>query len=341
MTFQIPIILPYGINGALGDCHIRIPIYKLRDLPKHPAAILNVTISIKPGHEYFLRQNIEQYNIDKLSERLLVQYRAALSRPEIQYTLILVINEDVTEIAKAYSAPRDIFTDIIFGLSNYFQSLLLLFGPIRLSPILVDEKNILFFNQQLAYLYNPWQIWFFEKETIDILNDENIFNEVEKSEMNMNITTFSLLKSFLIEWQRPLDINEFVQFVKEYKIDDENIINFSRTLSDVIRLNLSYDYSLIVGLLTAFIEKILKIDSEHTYKFKIKICNLLSCTELSKILAKIYGERSNFFHTAKYKKLNTIYDIMAVYLLLLILRKLLLIDMKQKINSNSFDFCPS
>jgi hypothetical protein len=338
MKFYIPIILPYGIKGILSNYDISVPIYKLRNLPAHPSLALSLSISIKSGHHFFTSGELKQDSCDKLSDRLIQQYCVASSLPQTRYAMVLDVKDDLGEIAKAYSVSSDIFKDIIFGLSVYFQSLFLLFGPIRVAPIIVDEKRTLFFNPKLAYLYNPWQQWFFDKTVLDILGNENIFDQIKKSN-NSDERVFSLIKQYITEWQKSLNIEEFVSFFQKNENKHDEIIFLAHVLSDVARLHPSHDYDLIVGLLVAFIEKLLKINNgENTYKFKIKICNLLNDLKLSKILGKIYTTRSKFFHSAKHNGIETIYDITKIYFLFWVIRKLLIVNMEQGIEVNSFDF---
>jgi hypothetical protein len=94
----------------------------------------------------------------------------------------------------------------------------------------------------------------------------------------------------------------------------------------------------MIGLLTSFIEGLLKINGEHRYKFGIKLSNLFNNPALAPIARKIYDSRSNFAHTGVAKTPNDIFEFIRIEFLLLSIKKIFQHHMSSPIAPDSFDF---
>lgn len=325
----IPINIPFGIDGIKKNSKIfSIDINKLRDLSKHLDSKLEYEILITDYNKDFTKFGKVDHAWIEIPEKLIKHY---LSESQI-FILNIKIHTDISLISKQYSAPGDIYNDIIFNICIYLQAFLNTFGFVKFSPlILIDEQKIIF-NSNIAHLLNPWQSWFCDKSLL-----QTILNSQLKGMIKSEAKYYENLLPHVNNATNKINMNDI------YKIDCKNntvnyISNFGRIISEIIRLHPSYDYSAIIGMLTAYLEGLFKINGENRYKFKIKICNLLKDQEIGPALNAIYDSRSYFFHTAQYRKINNIFEFLNIYFLLVVIRNAITYSLDNEISTNTFDF---
>lgn len=335
MIIYIPIVFPFGTQDWT-EISLSIPLNVLRaNLTRHSDLELSFKVNLESKPPEFVFSYMKKHMVDKkltFDQNFIEHYILGSGSVEIQHALKVEISPQITDIISSYANGGDIYKDILFAVSTYFQSLFVLFGPIKIAPVILDDKGDIFFNYKLSYLPQPWQDWFLDKGTINILLDGSIAKDY------VNPDEYNLLISYVREFAEAYEFEKLSYFLANSAIQHKNISLLSRTLSDVIRLHPSHDLSLMIGLLTAFIEKGLKIDAELNYRFAIKICNFLNEPKLKPMLKKIYSKRSVFFHSAEYRSVGHIFEFGEIYLLILILKRLVLFTHGRTINSDSFDF---
>lgn len=333
---SIPITLPFGLEGDTNKLKLTqytLDINKLRELSMHKGKSLEYSIDIIEGHEKFMQFEELNHSWIKIPRRLIKHYASKHEIGNNCFTLNINVNNDLNSISNEYSAPGDIYHDIIFSLSIFLQAKLNVVGFARLSPLILVDDISLTFNSRLAYMVNPWQDWFCELNTFNILFDESLKNQIDSKAKHYQLILPHVKASVL-----PLNTDKIIIFNKCPIHTTEYILNFGRVLSEIIRLHPSHDYSAIIGMLTAFIEGLLKINGENRYKFKIKISNLLNDPNLGPALNNIYDSRSSFFHSAEYGKINDIFEFLTIDFLLLVIKKIIIYSFSFKIESNAFDF---
>ena len=325
----IPINIPFGINEIKKNSKIfKSEINKLRDLSKHIGLELEYEILITPNNKDFIKFGKVDHAWIEIPEKLINHYT---SGKQI-FILNVKIHTDILSISKEYSAPGDIYNDIIFNLSIYLQAFLNTFGFTCFSPLILINDEKIIFNSKIAYLINPWQNWFCDQSSLKI-----ILNQQLKEMAKLEAKYYENLLPHVVKITNNINIDDL------YKIDYKNntldyILNFGRIISEIIRLHPSHDYSAIIGMLTAYIEGLYKINGENRYKFKIKICNLLKDKNISSALNNIYDSRSYFFHTAQYGKINNIFEFLNIYFLIAVIKGTIIYSIDNEIETSTFDF---
>lgn len=335
IKLSIPIILPFGFEGDIEkfkNAKNSIDINKLRELSKHNGLLLEYNLNLINGHPEFFKFDEIDHAWIKIPNRIINHYISRHDKTDTRYTLDVIIYTDIESISKEYSAPTDICNDIIFSLSIFLHGYFNIFGFIRFSPIILINDISLMFNSRLAYFINPRQDWFCDLDLLKILLSTGLKNQIKSKAKYYELIYPHVKKSI-----KALNLNN-IPICKISSNDVDNILVFSRILSEIMRLHPSYDYSSILGLLTALIEGLLKIEGENRYKFKIKICNLMEDKNLDKALNEIYDSRSSFFHTAKYMDLKDIFQFLPIEFLLIVIKKIINYSIFNKIENSTFDF---
>ena len=334
-NISIPITLPFGLQQDTHDWRSKkfsIDINDLRDLSKHQNAQLDFLLSIKKGHpEFVIFENLDHKGL-LIPPELISQYKDRQAPNDHKFTLEIQIITDIDSISKEYSAPRDIYEDIISSLCLFLNASFNTLTFTRFSPVILDDEKIVF-NEKLAYLVNPWQDWFRSYETLKIILDHNLKNQINPTAKDYDSMLPHVKKSI-----KPLDLNKLSNLADADSRAINYIHRFGRVLSEIIRMHPSHDYSAIVGLLTALIEGFLLINGENRYKFKIRISNLLNDSNLAKTLTNIYDSRSSFFHSGKYSKINDIFHFLTIEFLLVVLKEIIEFQITAEIKDDSFDY---
>ncbi|MBD3359251.1 MAG: hypothetical protein GF365_00885 [Candidatus Buchananbacteria bacterium] len=331
----IPINLPLGLHNDIKDWSskkISIDINSLRDLSKHKSTNLDFLLSIIKGHPEFDKSETLEHKGLLISPELVIQYKDRQAKENHKFTLEIKIITDIELISKQYSAPKDIYEDIIYSLCLFLNASLNTLTFARFSPIIFDDKKVIF-NSKLAYLINPWQDWFRSYDTLQI-----ILNDSLKNQINSTAKNYDLMLPHVKESIKPLDLNKLSDLADVDMRVTNYLHRFGRVLSEIIRMHPSHDYSAIIGLLTALIEGFLLINGENRYKFKIRVSNLLNDNNIGSALTNIYDSRSIFFHSGKYSKIDDIFDFLTIEFLLVILQKIINFQIKTEIKQDSFDY---
>lgn len=336
IKLSVPITLPFGASGSFSELKktkFKILINKFRELTKHNHVFLEYTLSISIGHNPILKFNeIDSAGL-KIPFQIVHHYLSRFEEEKTHFTVDILIDTDIRSISQDYSCPDDILNDIIFSLVIFIHGNLNIVGFARFSPVIVVDDMKIIFNGRLAYLLNPWQDWFCSLSTLKIILNANL-----KDQINSNAKHYKTILPHVEYNIKPLDIDQLISSSKYPSHTIDNIFIFSRILSEIIRMHPSYDYSAIIGLLTALVEGLFKINGENRYKFKIKIANLMNDNSLGKTLNEIYDSRSAFFHTGKFNKLNDIFEEITIEFLLVVIKKAINYSSTREINSETLDF---
>lgn len=335
LNLYIPITMPFWYDGDVDkfrNTKFSIPINQIRELTKHKGYHLEYILDIIHDHNEFLILWDVDHAWINISERVVEHYVYRFNKTET-ITLHIKIKSDIDMIVKEYSASEDIYRDIILGLINYLHGLFNLAWYIRFSPIFKHETKWLLFNVQLAYMINPWQDQFTDVNTLLLLLNLRL-----KIQIKSKNKYYELIHPHVVNALKPLELDVVTNSMNYSFLTQENISIFSRTMSEIVRLNPAHDFSLMIGMLTAMIEWFLKIDGENRYKFKIKISNLLNDQSLGKVLNEIYDLRSSYFHTVKPHKINDIFEFLHIEFLLLVIKKIIIFSISEPIEKNTFDF---
>ncbi len=327
--------LPTGLKTDVKDWRselFKLNINDLRDLPKHKDTTLDFSLSIVKGHPKFnLPNNLDHKGL--LIPRQLVSYYNDRRAPEEhKFTLQVQVDTDIDKISKSYSVPTDIYEDIVFSLCLYLNAALNILTYARISPVILDDEKIIF-NEKLAYLLSPSQDWFNSYETLTILLNYSLKNRI-----NSTAKHYEKILPHVRQSIEPLDLNELSNLSNVNTRVINYIHRFSRVLSEIIRMHPSHDFSAIIGLLTALIEGFLLINGKNRCKFKMKVSNLLNDDKLGCALTNIYDTRSNFFHSAKYKKLTDVFHFLTIEFLLGVIKKIIKYQITSEIKKSSFDY---
>lgn len=334
-NISIPITLPFGLHESIKDWRSKkfnININDLRDLSKHKDTHLEFSLSIIEAHpEFIIFENLDHKGL-LIPPPLIVQYKDRQAPQDHKLTLVIQVVTDIDTISKEYSAPRDIYEDIISSLCLFLNALLNTLTFARFSPVILDDKKVVF-NEKLAYLVNPWQDWFRSYDTLKIVLDHSLKNQI-----NSTAKYYDLMLPHVKASIKPLDLNKLSDLADADNRAINYIHRFGRVLSEIIRMHPSHDYSAIVGLLTALIEGFLLINGENRYKFKIRISNLLNDSNLGSALTNIYDSRSSFFHSGEYSKINDIFHFLTIEFLIVVLKEIIEFQIAYEIKQDSFDY---
>lgn len=312
---------------------VSIPVNVVNDLEKHRGTPLNAKIRIEKGifplvygMEGF--DQLPQHDV-YFSNPTLIQVLAT-ANGEKKWVLVVETEEDIHEMASRHGV--DVKLEMLYSVSLYLQSFLFLFGPIRILPFLFVDNKSLILNRWMFYHRNPWQDWFFQDDILKLLLDESIHAQIGSKEKD-----YHLLKEHVLREAKPFDAAGLRTMQINTKHQD-NLAILARVLSKLIYLNPTYDHSMIVGLLTSFIEGMLKIEGEHSQMFSIKLCNLFQDQNLFQPMKSVYKKRSAFFHSGNYKKLNDVFEFTSIYFLLFAIQKIMKYSILTGINEESFNF---
>lgn len=331
---SIPVVLPYGMASDFGEpIEVLIPVNVVNDLEKHKETPLHAKIRIEKSIFPFMGFEQLPPNDVYFSNLMLISSLAGMADDhEQRYVLVVEVDENIHAMASLYSVVQDVELDMLYSVSLYLQSLLFLFGQIRILPFLFVDNKTLVLNRWMFYHRNPWQDWFFRKDTLKFLMDESIYRQIKSVEKD-----YPLLKEHVSKEIKPFDASGLrtMQINSKHR-DDLSVL--ARVLSKLIYLDPNYDHSMIVGLLTSFIEGMLKIGTEHSHMFSIKISNLFQDPCLFQPMKRTYNTRSSFFHSGEYKKLNDIFEFLPVYFLLFAIQKIMNHSISTGITKESFDF---
>jgi hypothetical protein len=310
-----------------------IPVNVVNDLEKHRGTPLNAKIRIEKGifplvygMEGF--DQLPQHDVYFSDPKLI--HVLATANGEKRWVLVVETKEDIHEMTSRYGV--DVKLDMLYSVSLYLQSLLFLFGPIRILPFLFVDNESLILNRWMFYHRNPWADWFFQDDTLKILLDESIHALIGSKEKD-----YHLLKEHVRREVKPFNAAGLRTMRINTKHQD-NLSILARVLSKLIYLSPTYDHSMIVGLLTSFIEGILKIKTEHSHMLSIKLCNLFQDQNLFKPMKRVYKTRSDFFHSGNYKTLNDVFEYTSIYFLLFAIQKIMNHSILTGIDEESFNF---
>lgn len=341
MSSLIPCIIPFPpVQTVTEKIKFQIPIEFLHpSLSKHKKKQIMVTVDLLTGTHINFPEKLEHCNI-VIPKKILKNISLDKRYTNTQYTIKIEVTKNLEIISKSYSAPGDIQKILLLHIINYVQGLLLLGGPIRLSPLIYnDQNNNYIFNYTTAYLSNPWQMWFCEKTMIDLHLEDDVHSYLLQGQEKEQ-SDYKIYKKHINSLRNPYHWNQIHNLLQGNNSQNlKRYLNeFSRIIAEIRKLHPSDDYSLIHLLFTAFIEKLLGINGENRYRFSIKISNFLNDPTLHKITQKIYDHRSEFAHSTKYKELKTIYDVIGFYFLLNLSIKLLTHISKKDITAESFHY---
>jgi hypothetical protein len=332
----IPITLPFGLLNEIDNWKSKkfiLKINELRELSKHEQTNLEFYLTIKNGHpDYKHIENLE-YNGLIISNFLISHYINSSAQESHKYSIEIDFVTDIQAISKEYfPVSTDIYNDIISSLCLFLNASLNTLTFAKFSPIIFDNDNIVF-QGKLAYLYNPGQDWFRSYEILKIVLDDSL-----KEQINSTAKFYESMLPYVRGSITPLCLNELSNLADLNKNAIKYLHRYGRVLSEIIRMHPSYDYSAIVGLLTALIEGFLLINGENRYKFKIRITNLLNDNSLGTALTKIYDSRSSFFHTGEYEKIKDIFYFLTIDFLLVVLNEIVKFQTHTEIKQETFDY---
>jgi hypothetical protein len=335
----VPITLPFGYKWdleSLKSTEFTIPLSEFLDLPKHRKTNIEYGLEIITNHDEFLVvEDIDHCRIT-IPKRVIDHYIFRNDNRELCVTLKVTIKTDLEDIIKQYSCPSETYHNLLKSLVNYIHAIFNIAWIVRFAPILKLKQTGNLFNAALAHLMNPFQDRYNSESGIKFILQTKSYGSQIGSKLE--VEDYECIFPHVLNNLDGLDINTIVKFYNLPKNLADTVFAYSKILSDIIRIHPSFEYTPIVSLLTAFLEWILKISSEHSYRFRIKIANFLQDTNLVWVLGKIYNWRSSYFHSAKYAKIDNVLPFISIDFLLMIIRKLMNYSIANKIESNTFDF---
>lgn len=329
MKIYCPVSFPFGYDN-INSFEVKVSLNQIvGNLSKHKDENLHLKIDIQKDSNrlFWVSYTNPLKPVTRktdLHSAILEHYAMGHGSFIYDHIVEIEIKEDIGRIANDYSCPDDIKREIYYNILVFLQGFLLIFGAVRIWPIMLIDSNNIELNNKLSNLADPFNEWFFSKSKIEFTCYSSNYN--------------NQLTSFVKIWKHKFDFNQIYEYLNKSNLIDTTVYDYCRLLSKLIRLKPSEDMSLIIGLLTAFIENILVIKSENRYKFAIKICNLLHCQALFKSLTKIYDKRSDFFHSANYQTVKDNEEILVIYFLLIVCSRLILHKKNHAIDSDSFNF---
>ncbi|OHB25399.1 MAG: hypothetical protein A2542_00170 [Parcubacteria group bacterium RIFOXYD2_FULL_52_8] len=321
----IPVSFPFGVINVDSTVPFALDPNALRQVPNKKSEVLKFNVRIE-ALSIASDKDIEHGGII-IPKNALSYFIRGRGNDELQRQLVIEVENDEEEVEKELRISLGMFLLAAFNV----------FGYIRVSPIVMNSTGELLFNSRLTNLINPGQDWFCVHYILQFSMNKKLFDE-GTALLPMHVPSdYEVLNEHLYNYAVPLDWS----LVKDRaaKLDTERVFAFGKVLSELIRQQPGIDYVPMIGILTAFIEGLLKISSgENRYKFSVKLSNLFEDTRIASIAKKLYDSRSSFFHSAMFKSPDSIFEFARIEFLLLAIRKIFLIDLERPITKDSFDF---